>query len=57
MSEDFHLWKKFSARFSGVVYPRDTLMIEGWKDTNGRYVIHSRTDWGIVLSHAYTMVA
>jgi acyl dehydratase len=51
-------FKEFRARFSGVVYPGDTLVTEGWKDKGGRYLIRSRTDrGGVVLSHAYAEVA
>lgn len=49
-------FKEFKARFSGVVYPGDTLVTEGWRNKGGRYVIRSRTDRGVVLSHAYAKV-
>jgi acyl dehydratase len=49
-------FKEFKARLSGVVYPGDTLVTEGWRDTGGRYLIRSRTDRGVVLSHAYAAV-
>jgi acyl dehydratase len=49
-------FKEFKARFSGVVYPGDTLVTEGWKDKGSRYLIRSRTDRGVVLSHAYASV-
>lgn len=49
-------FKEFKARFSGVVYPGDTLTTEGWKDKGGRYLVRSRTDRGVVLSHAYASV-
>ncbi len=48
--------KEFKARLSGVVYPGDALLTEGWMDQGGRYLIRSRTDHGIVLSHAYARV-
>lgn len=48
--------KEFRARFSGVVYPGDTLVTEGWTAKGGRYLIRSRTERGVVLSHAYAMV-
>jgi hypothetical protein len=41
---------------SGVVYPGDSLVTEGWRDKGGRYLIQSRTDRGVVLSHAYARV-
>ncbi|MFZ0930808.1 MAG: MaoC/PaaZ C-terminal domain-containing protein [Syntrophobacteraceae bacterium] len=49
-------FKEFRARFSGVVYPGDTLVTEGWKDKGSRYLIRSRTGRGVVLSHAYACV-
>jgi hypothetical protein len=49
-------FKEFRARFSGVVYPGDSLVTEGWKDKGGRYLIQSRTDRAVVLSHAYAKV-
>jgi len=49
-------FKEFKARLSGVVYPGDSLVTEGWKDKGGRYLIQSRTDRGVVLSHAYARV-
>jgi len=48
--------KEFKARLSGVVYPGDTLVTEGWMDKQGRYLIQSRADRGIVLSHANAIV-
>ncbi len=44
--------KHFWARFAGVVYPGDTLVTEGWKVENGRYLNQARTERGPVLSHA-----
>jgi acyl dehydratase len=49
-------FKEFKARLSGVVYPGDSLVTEGWRDKGGRYLIQSRTDRGVVLSHAYARV-
>jgi acyl dehydratase len=49
-------FKEFKTRFSGVVYPGDTLVTEGWRDKGGLYLIRSRTDRGVVLSHAYARV-
>ena len=48
--------KEFKARLSGVVYPGDSLVTEGWRDKGDRYLIQSRTDRGVVLSHAYARV-
>jgi acyl dehydratase len=53
---DVERFKEFKARLSGVVYPGDSLVTEGWMDKGGRYIIRSRTDHGIVLSHAYAKV-
>ncbi|MGO8880301.1 MAG: MaoC/PaaZ C-terminal domain-containing protein [Desulfomonilaceae bacterium] len=49
-------FKEFKARFSGVVYPGDTLVTEGWEDKGAGYIIRSRTHRGVVLSHAYARV-
>jgi acyl dehydratase len=43
--------KEFSARFSDVVYPGDTLTTEGWKSGDG-YIIQAKTERSIVLSNA-----
>ena len=53
---DVQRLKEFKARLSGVVYPGDILVTEGWRDREGRYLIQSRTDRGVVLSHAYAKV-
>jgi acyl dehydratase len=53
---DVGRFKEFNARLSGVVYPGDTLVTEGWRDKGSRYLIQSRTDRGIVLSHAYARI-
>ena len=53
---DVKRFKEFKARFSGVVYPGDTLITEGWRDKDGRYLIQSRTDRGAVLTQAYARV-
>ncbi len=53
---DVERFKEFRARFSGVVYPGDSLVTEGWKEKGGAYLIRSRTDRSIVLSHAYARV-
>jgi acyl dehydratase len=47
--------KKFSARFSDVVYPGDTLTTRGWK-SGGGYIIQARTDRSIVLSNARVVI-
>ncbi len=47
--------KEFSARFSDVVYPGDTLTIRGWKVDVG-YIIQVRTDRSVVLSNARAVV-
>jgi len=53
---DVERFKEFKARLSGVVYPGDTLVTEGWMEKGGRYLVQSRTDRGVVLSHAYARV-
>ncbi len=53
---DVRRFKEFKARLSGVVYPGDTLVTEGWREKGGRYLIQSRTERGVVLSHASAAV-
>lgn len=53
---DLERLKEFKARLSGVVYPGDSLVTEGWMDKGGRYLVRSRTDRGVALSHAYARV-
>jgi len=53
---DVKRFKVFKARLSGVVYPGESLVTEGWMDKGGRYLIQSRTNRGVVLSHAYARV-
>ena len=53
---DVGRFKEFKARLSGVVYPGDSLVTEGWVEKGGRYLIQSRTDRGVALSHAYARV-
>ena len=53
---DVARFKEFRTRFSGVVYPGDTLITEGWKIDGERYVIQAHTDRGIVLNNAYARV-
>lgn len=48
---DVSRMKEFSARFSGVVHPGDTLIIEGWKTSNA-YIMQARTEKTVVLTHA-----
>ncbi len=46
-------FKSFAARFSGVVFPGDTLTTEGWQVGPGSWVLRTRTqDDRIVLSNA-----
>ena len=47
--------KEFSARFSDVVYPGDTLTTEGWKSGDG-YIIQVRTDRSIILNNARAII-
>ena len=49
--------KRFFARFSGVVFPGDTLTTEGWQVDPGRYVVTTKTQDGkVVLSNAYAEI-
>jgi len=52
---DVTRFKEFSARFTNVVYPGETLTTEGWKD-NGRYIIQVRKADTVVLSNAYAII-
>jgi acyl dehydratase len=46
-------FKSFEVRFSGVVYPGDTLVVEGWRAGSGKYIIQAKNQKGkIVLSNA-----
>jgi acyl dehydratase len=49
--------KSFGARFSGVVFPGDTLTTRGWKE-GGQYIVTTSTQEGkVVLSNAIAEVA
>jgi acyl dehydratase len=51
-------FKSFSCRFTGVVFPGDTLTIEGWKAEEGKYIIQTKTQDGrVVLGNAVAEVA
>jgi acyl dehydratase len=46
-------FKSFAARFSGVVFPGDTLTTEGWQVAPGTWVLRTKTqDDKVVLSNA-----
>ena len=50
-------FKSFAARFMNVVFPGDTLITEGWKLENGRYIIQVKTSEDkIVLGNAVAEV-
>jgi len=53
---DVERFKEFKARFSAPVIPGDTLTTEGWKGQDGRYVVRSTTERGVVLSNSYVVV-
>ncbi len=49
--------RSFAARFSGVVFPGDTLTTSGWQVEPGRWVVQVKTQEGkVVLSHAVAEV-
>jgi len=51
-------FKSFSARFMGVVFPGDTLTIEGWQAEKGKYLVQTKTQDGrVVLGSALAEVA
>jgi acyl dehydratase len=50
-------FESFSARFSGTVYPGDTIITEGWKTEKGKYLVRSTTQTSaVVLSNATATV-
>lgn len=50
--------KSFAARFSGVVFPGDTLTTSGWETSPGQWVVQVATQEGkVVLSQATAEVA
>lgn len=50
-------FKSFAARFMNIVFPGDTLITEGWKVENGRYIIQVKTSEDkIVLGNAVAEV-
>jgi acyl dehydratase len=50
-------FKSFAARFTGVVYPGDTLTTEGWQIEPGQWVVRTKTqDDCVVLSNALAEV-
>ena len=53
---DVRRFKEFKARFSNVVFPGDTLTTEGWKVSEGRFIIQARTERAVVISGAYAVV-
>jgi acyl dehydratase len=47
----------FAARFSGVVFPGDTLVTSGWRGEGGRWSIQvAKPDGSVVLSHGLVEV-
>ena len=47
----------FAARFSGVVFPGDTLVTSGWRGEDGRWSIQvAKPDGSVVLSHGLVEV-
>jgi len=50
--------KSFAVRFMGVVFPGETLITEGWKVENGKYIVQTRTQDGrVVLGNGVAEVA
>ena len=50
-------FKSFAARFMAIVFPGDTLITEGWKLENGKYIIQVKTSEDkIVLGNAVAEV-
>jgi len=42
-------FKSFGARFTGVVFPGETLITEGWEAGSGNYIIQTKTQDGRVV--------
>jgi acyl dehydratase len=50
--------KSFSVRFTGMVYPGETLIIDGWQKEAGKYIVQTKTrDGRVVLGNALAEVA
>lgn len=50
--------KSFAVRFTGVVFPGETLITEGWKAENGKYIVQTQTQDGrVVLGNGLAEVA
>jgi acyl dehydratase len=50
-------FKSFAARFSGTVYPGDTLITEGWEAEKGKYLVRCTTQTGdVVLTNGVAVV-
>ncbi|MDP3938867.1 MAG: MaoC/PaaZ C-terminal domain-containing protein [Deltaproteobacteria bacterium] len=51
-------FKSFEARFSGTVFPGDTIITEGWALEKGKYLVRCKRQTGdVVLSNGIAMVA
>lgn len=51
-------FKDFEARFSGVVFPGDTIITEMWKEDGGKIIVRAKTQGGdAVLGNAAATVA
>jgi acyl dehydratase len=51
-------FRSFEARFSGTVYPGDTLITEGWEAEKGKYLVRCTRQTGdVVLSNGVATVA
>jgi len=52
-NNDPRRFKSFEVRFSSVVYPGDTIITEGWKVDDKKYIIQTKNqDGAVVLSNA-----
>ena len=51
-------FKDFEARFSGVVFPGDTIITEMWKENGGKIIVRAKTQGAdVVLGNAAATVA
>ena len=50
-------FKSFSVRFTNVVFPGETIITEGWKAEEGRYIVRTSVpDGKVVLSNGIAEV-
>jgi acyl dehydratase len=53
---DVGRFRAFRARLSSVVFPGETVTTEGWKQSDGRYIVQVRTERDVVMTNAFAEV-